>query len=788
MSASRLRYAFPLLAVLLAQVLASSALATDTPIIAFGDSITEGYGDDPESTHPGYPPRLEGLLGDAGFPVAIANWGVGGETTAEGLSRIDDALDDGGEILLLMEGTNDINRLISGETIRYNLNAMAAKAEARGIKVVHATVIPHRPDGTGDIENFATRDVQLDILHLAENQGRKVVDAFAAFWDEPDFFSRFYLDDPPEEDPVGHPNPAGYDLLAEAFLPVVRDVLASGSGSGQIQVLTQPILAGQIASFGVDLRGSFTSVVWRFGSDGWADGQAEEGYSADFVFDRPGTFRVTVEATDAAGRVISSHLDVVVQGSIPTWRTSRSLVALARRTHPAPGGSRRTTELRLTNLGATSVRTEIELLAPPFSPRELEVRAASTPIAVGLRPGQTVLLADVLAALGVSEGSAALRVTARAASGSMAPQVEAAARLLTNDAAGERSEAIVGIPESAWSTGARFVGGIDGAFGTAGALVLANPESQAASVDLELFDPAGLPLASGTLSVPASSTLQRSLTLLFPSALTGPGPFGLRVNADRKVVAGLEAAASTDAERSFVPVPVQGTLTDTLYLPTMGSGGDGFTRRLAVFNPGVAPLQLRFALLRLGAVNTSPPVADRTVAAGGSLVLENLRTQLFGQSGDGVGMIRVTWSGAGGVAPVLFGSAASSVGPAGVLGYTVRASPTEGVFYDTALLPLPPPSSSWAPVIGLMELESFAVTVRVELLDMLGETLAVRNVQLLRRELDEPTLAGLFPNLLGTGWGVRLTLPDGGAVIAYLASRSPAGDLEVTAATIVATP
>ena len=169
-------------------------------------------------------------------------------------------------------------------------------------------------------------------------------------------------------------------------------------------------------------------------------------------------------------------------------------------------------------------------------------------------------------------------------------------------------------------------------------------------------------------------------------------------------------------------------------------------------------------------------------------MLENLRTQLFGQSADGVGMIRVTWSGAGNVAPVLFGSAASSPGAAGVLGYAVRASPTDGVFYDAALLALPSPSSSWAPVIGLMELESSSVTVRVELLDMLGETLAIRNVQLLRRELDEPTLAGLFPNLLGTGWSVRLTLPDGGAVIAYLASRSPAGDLEVTAATILATP
>ena len=224
------------LAVLVAgsTLLATAGRAADTPILAFGDSITEGYGDDPSNPNPGYPPRLEGLLDGAGYPVRIRNHGSGGETTAEGLSRIDSVLDEGGEVLLLMEGTNDINRQISGETIRYNLNAIASKAEARGLRVVHATVIPHRPDGdSGDVQNFATRDVRDDILGLAASQRRAVVDAFSLFWREPDYASRFYVDLPPEIDPVGHPNADGYELLAEEFFPVVRDLLASGTGSGR---------------------------------------------------------------------------------------------------------------------------------------------------------------------------------------------------------------------------------------------------------------------------------------------------------------------------------------------------------------------------------------------------------------------------------------------------------------------------------------------------------------------------------------------------------------------------
>lgn len=769
-----------------ATLLGSAGRAADTPILAFGDSITEGFGDDPSNPNPGYPPRLEGLLDGAGYPVRIANHGSGGETTAEGVSRIDSVLDEGGEILLLMEGTNDINRQISGETIRYNLNAIAAKAEARGLRVVHATVIPHRPDGlSGDVQNFATRDVRVDILGLAASQGRAVVDAFTVFWQEPDYASRFYVDLPPEIDPVGHPNPEGYDLLAEEFFPVVRDLLASGTGSGQIEVLTQPIVAGQLASFGVDLRGGFQSVTWRFGTDGWAEGRLEDGWAADFVFDRPGSFVVSVRAVDAAGRVVADSVVVTVGGPVPSWRSALSLVPIARRDHPAPGGLRRRTDLRLVNLGATPVRAEIALLAPTLSARDLEQRAATAPIAVGLRAGQTALLSDVLAALGVAEGAGALRVTALAATGAAAPNLEASVRILGSDDAGERSEWLLAVPEAEWSAGARFVGGLDATFGAGGAAVIANPEDASGTVDLELFDAAGRAAGAVALAVPGGSTLLSNLSQLFPALSGGGGPFGLRVaSSGRRVAVGLEAAPSGGEDRSFVPLPVESNLPPNLFLPTYGNAGDGLTRRLAVFNPGLADVQLRFALLRLGSLNTSPPIADRTLAPGASLVIENPRAQLFGQ-GDGNGLIRVTWSGAGGVAPVVVGSAASADGRVGT---ALRGSAAAGIFYDQAVLALPPPNSAWTPVIGLMELESFPLTVRLELLDLRGESLGARNLQLLRRELEETALAGLFPQLTGTGWSLRVTLPDGGAVLAYVASRSDAGDLEVTAATVLAEP
>ena len=75
----------------------------------------------------------------------MLNRGVGGEKTPEGLSRIDQVLDEGGDVLLLMEGSNDISRNISIETTLFDLGEMARRAEERGLEVVHATVIPRIP-------------------------------------------------------------------------------------------------------------------------------------------------------------------------------------------------------------------------------------------------------------------------------------------------------------------------------------------------------------------------------------------------------------------------------------------------------------------------------------------------------------------------------------------------------------------------------------------------------------------------------------------------------------------
>lgn len=236
--------------------LLAGGAAAQTKYVAFGDSITAGVGDDPGRAEAGYAPRLEDLLQDAGRNAVVVNRGVGAEKTVEGLSRINDVLDEGGDVLLLMEGTNDLTRFVSIETILFNLDVMAERAEDRGWDVIHATVLPRIPDARLDPDNISNQKLNQRIRELAGNNGRDLSDIYEVFSSRPNIFATHYSNDP--EDHVGHPNARGYDLMARTWFDVIVGIDSVPPVSGRLSPSNGGVEISPGARIDMD--------VWDFGT------------------------------------------------------------------------------------------------------------------------------------------------------------------------------------------------------------------------------------------------------------------------------------------------------------------------------------------------------------------------------------------------------------------------------------------------------------------------------------------------------------------------------------------
>ncbi len=304
------------------------AAEAQTVYICFGDSITSGVGDDPNRPQKGYPPRLAALLTNAGQSVIVRNEGEPSENTAEGLTRIDDVLRLGGDVVLIMEGTNDIGPGISAETTRFNLDEMAEKAERRGIGVVHATTIPRIPSAVKDSNNLLNQQLNQEVRDLAGRSNRRLADPFHVFGIAgANAFETLYDDSDPK-DAVGHPNAAGYDAMAQLFFDVVTNNdrvppvfgrLAPTNGSRDVPATTQLIVDLWDFGAGIDLANTTLTVNGNPVTT-TQDGDAKR-VRLTFSPDAPwvGIVEVGIRSRDVANTVNSTDRSVsrfVVRGTV----------------------------------------------------------------------------------------------------------------------------------------------------------------------------------------------------------------------------------------------------------------------------------------------------------------------------------------------------------------------------------------------------------------------------------------------------------------------------------------
>lgn len=104
-------------------------------IVAIGDSLTAGYGLPPAQD---FPTQLQAALQEKGLNVTVENAGVSGDTTAGGLERIDWAVGDGADFILLELGANDALRGIAPAVTRANLDQILKKIAEKNIPVFMA--------------------------------------------------------------------------------------------------------------------------------------------------------------------------------------------------------------------------------------------------------------------------------------------------------------------------------------------------------------------------------------------------------------------------------------------------------------------------------------------------------------------------------------------------------------------------------------------------------------------------------------------------------------------------
>jgi acyl-CoA thioesterase-1 len=109
---------------------------TELPqIVAFGDSLTAGYG---LASSQSYPSLLQQRLDEQGYRYRVVNAGISGDTSAGGVRRLDWALQGNVKFLILELGANDGLRGQPVAETKKNLAQIIERAQSRGVKVILA--------------------------------------------------------------------------------------------------------------------------------------------------------------------------------------------------------------------------------------------------------------------------------------------------------------------------------------------------------------------------------------------------------------------------------------------------------------------------------------------------------------------------------------------------------------------------------------------------------------------------------------------------------------------------
>ncbi len=178
-------------------------------IVAFGDSLSAGYGLRPGQS---FPAQLQKELKARGHNVVVSKAGVSGDTSAAGLERFAWAIGEDTDAVILEFGANDALRGIDPKVTRANLEKMLAKLAQKHIPVL------------------------LTGMRSPANWGETYADDFDAIFPDlakqhallfyPFFLDGVVLDAKLNQDDGMHPNSKGVAQIVRSMLPSVEELIS----------------------------------------------------------------------------------------------------------------------------------------------------------------------------------------------------------------------------------------------------------------------------------------------------------------------------------------------------------------------------------------------------------------------------------------------------------------------------------------------------------------------------------------------------------------------------------
>ena len=206
---TRLRFKLTLLwLTLLVVAWATPGSAAPIRILAFGTSLTQGFGVSPGQE---FTQVLEARLKQAHIDATVVNAGVSGDTSADGVSRVDWSLADHPNAAIVEMGSNDALRGLEPKETEKNLGIILSRFKAARVPVLLLGMKAPRNLG----RDYAA---QFDPIYGRLSQKFGLI------------LYPFILDgvalNPKLNQPDGiHPNAQGVKVIVERMFPYVRQLV-----------------------------------------------------------------------------------------------------------------------------------------------------------------------------------------------------------------------------------------------------------------------------------------------------------------------------------------------------------------------------------------------------------------------------------------------------------------------------------------------------------------------------------------------------------------------------------